>query len=322
MSDEKIEWSEQQPEPWKGAPLGSNPASVPPPLVPQTPSTAPTPRKPNFADAWRLIVSATKTLFPRFFIISLGLAVVGGVGSFLTARWLYSSGYMDDTAIEILQGASGGTANWTDSDWDIVKSRLFIIGVSLLCLVIFSALTQFLGTALFAAFTLRHFTEKPKRIPLWSAFRAQLSLFGVSLAMFIPGALTWTFTTGGTDLAVVLAFLAILAALVGVIWLSISTIMLIPYSIATDTAGFEAVTDTVKLSAGMRWLSLGVVLLTSVIAGIPGGIVTSGLDVAVANMSLENQFYYTMVSQFIAMPITLPILGITVTGYMHLNEIS
>ncbi len=308
MSDEKIRWSEQQPDDWQGAPLGTPsewPAPVTPPIAPSpTDSLPPVPVAAAIQASWKLLkaqyhhyvrISAT--------VLSLGALIACGILALMRANNLISD--------DVITLAFRGTGSQQLNTWEqeVLTSQWLGLVYLMIPAVVLSALSQTIAQILISARALSRVSSTPEVAALnfawWPAISSQLALGAIVIGAALPFVALLSFASLNVGTAV-LALIAAIGYLVFVIWFVIVSMMTLQHSIATGVGGFACVKQTVKLSKGARAATFVTTLLMGIVFAAISSFVTTSLQTAFVSASITAQANWFVISQFISAILTVP----------------
>jgi hypothetical protein len=330
MSDEKFEWSEKQPPEWKGDPLGS-PVNWAPPSTPPlgaTPVVTPV-TKVRFGDVMSLTFRTAKAHYFRYFGVALGFSAIAALVISVFAVAQYRAGSLSDAAVQLLVTGDTGTSSDQPLTGEEIEALLSTVTSLMMLISVFALvglIAQFLTQTILTARALSRMSASPEVASLkfsWlSVLRAQLISFFWLIVFAIPSVIATiilvtgfkkddqnTFAAKLVLLLVTLMFFMILA-----IWFAISTLTLTPHAIAKNQGGFKNVAETIRLSKGMRGTSFLVVLVSSALIGLPGGVISTFVQFTTMKLSAETQLVAYFVAQFISAAITIPFTCIAISA--------
>ncbi|MEY4348155.1 MAG: hypothetical protein RIS43_574 [Actinomycetota bacterium] len=322
MSDEKIQWSEQQPEDWKGAPLGTPsewPAPVTPPVTPAAPvgrSNVPVGAAVNAS--WKLL----KSQYHRYLAISAAVLGLSAIAACAVVGVFRANNLASDEVIILLVNRASSEV-FTQSELDLLSAQWSGLLYVFLPPAIIAVIAQLVAQVLISARALSRVSSTPEvpalKFAWWPVITNQLAYFAVIVGAFIPAAVV-IFFAGSNAAMAMLALLLVLAYLVFIIWFAIVSMMSLQHSVATGAGGFACIKQTIALSKGARAASFVSVLIMGLGFALVGSFITSSLDTAFVNASLDAQVYWLVVSQFLGAILSVPATTIALSATYSLRR--
>ena len=336
MSEEKFEWSEKQPPEWKGDPLGS-PVNWAPPTTPPlgaTPVATPV-SKVRFGDVMSLTFRTAKAHYFRYLGLAFGFSAIAALITSVFAVAQYRAGSISDSAVQLL--VTGDTDMISDEPLTgeeleaLISTAASLVGLAV-AFALAGLIAQFLIQTILTARALSRMSASPEVATLkfsWlSVLRAQLASFfwlllsaiplAISTFILVTGFMTDDEDTHAAKAALLLLTLVLFA--VFAIWFAISTLTLTPHAIAKNQGGFKNVTETIRMSKGMRGTGFLVVLVSSALIGLPSTIIAATVQVATMNSGSETQLVAYFIAQFISVAITIPFTCIAISALYAIKQ--
>ncbi|MEY4323285.1 MAG: hypothetical protein RL410_1066, partial [Actinomycetota bacterium] len=247
MSDEKIQWSPEQPDDWQGAPLGTPsewPAPATPPIQPSAPSSlAPVP----VGAAVRASFQLLKAQYHRYLAISALSMGLGAIAASAVVTVLRANNMINDELIALV---------FRDTRFDeLTAQEKDFLGAHVPGLILFAATTvllavlaQMVAQIAITARSLSRVSSTPEvpalKFSWWKAISSQLACLIVVLAAITPFGILLLLAASSTG-AAILALVAFLAFLVFVVWFAVVSMMTLQHSIATGVGGFACIKQTI-----------------------------------------------------------------------------
>ncbi|MEY2635056.1 MAG: hypothetical protein RIS75_996 [Actinomycetota bacterium] len=290
------QWSKKQPDAWTGDPVGTPPAATPPPTS-HTPAAGVTPAPPQpgvaekrifpvtpmtfgglFSASWELLIAARKRLFAIGLAICIGATVTG----FTALKTAIDSQWIDSNVVNALRGVmpeylSDPSAELSDAQ---LSELLGILASLVLGMVVFSVLIlgffQCVGTALSlrVTSTMASQTKTVKPSIKWGTiFGAWLIQNFAPLVPFIPSLLAfwYGFSDPLSDAGILMLGSGFLFLLIGIPFSVLLYALFIPMMLVAyneNLSGIKLIRRTAYLTKGGRWMSLFLVFIYSLMAGM------------------------------------------------------